>query len=215
MIDNYKDLTLEKFEQLSNIDIEMDDMEKMATTIAILSDQTVDEVLNMHIDKFNDCAKRVLFLKESPKTTNKLPDKIIINGKKYRILKDAKDMTAGQYIDFKNYAKKIDEISKNLALILTTVIIPDGKKYGDGYDTLELAEEFKKYINVETAANISNFFFVQYKNYIIDSLTYLEWKMKKTMKGMDKEAKTKMKEAIAESHLLIDLLKNGGGLIGQ
>ena len=153
MIDNYKDLTLEKFEQLSNIDIEMDDMEKMATTIAILSDQTVDEVLNMPINKFNDCAKSALFLKESPKTTNKLPDKIIINGKKYRILKDAKDMTAGQYIDFKSYAKKIDEISKNLALILTTVIIPEGKKYGDGYDTVELAEEFKKYINVDTAAN--------------------------------------------------------------
>lgn len=216
MIDNYNDLTLDKFYELKDIDTSEGEIDTIVQAIAILADMDEDDVLNLPIAEFNELSKKLAFIHTTPTLMKKLPDKVVINGKRYVILKDATQMTAGQYIDYKSYAKDFESIYKNLALILTTVIIPDGKKYGDGYDTVELAEEFKKNISIVMAMSISDFFFRQSQTYNKNILTYLEWKMRKMMrKEKDKEVKMKMKEAIQISRCLRSLVKNGYGLTGQ
>lgn len=215
MIDNYNDLTLDKFYEISDIDTSEGELETIVQAIAILSDIDEDDVLNLPINEFNERSKKLAFIKTKPELSKKLPDKIVINGKRYIILKDASKMTAGQYIDYKSYAKDFESINKNLALILTTVIIPEGKVYGDGYDTVELAEEFKKNVSIVLALSISNFFFRQFQRYSNNILTYLEWTMRKMMrKEKDKETKEKMMEAIQISRSLKSLVKSGFGLTG-
>ena len=216
MIDRYEDLTIEKYLMLKDIDKEGDDIDMIVEAISILSDFTEDEVLNLPLSQFNKLSSKLKFISEEPKLIKKLPDNININGKMYSIVKDASKMTAGQYIDYKSYAKDFDSINKNLALIMTTVIVPQGKKYGEGYDTVELSEEFKRHLNIVLALSISNFFFIQFQNYSNNILIYLEVMLRKMRrKEKDKEMRMKMTEAITQNRLLRDSLKNGFGLTMQ
>lgn len=215
MIDNYNDLTLEKFYELKDVDTSEGEVSTIVQAISVLSDMDENEILKLPLAKFNEMSKKLEFLHTTPTLLKKMPDKVVINNKKYTVLKDATKMTAGQYIDYKSYAKDFDSLYKNLPLILTTVIIPEGKTYGDGYDTVELAEELKKHISITLAMSISNFFFTQSQTYSKNILIYLEMKMRKMMrKEKDKEVKTKMMEAIKEIHYLKTFLKNGYGLTG-
>lgn len=215
MIDNYKDLTLGKYYELMELDKEGDDIDLVVEMISILSDMDESEVLNLPISQFHELVRKLDFIKDKPKLLKKLPNSIIINGNKYNILKDATQMTAGQYIDYKELAKDMDSIEKNLPLILAVFIVPDGKKYSDGYDIYELSEELKDNISFELAASISNFFFMQSESYSNNILTYLEWTLRKMKrKTRNKEVKMKMTEAISEIRKLKSLVKSGYGLTG-
>lgn len=216
MIDNYNDLTIEKFYELKDIDTSEGELDTIIQAIAVLSDMDDDDVMNLPLPEFNERSKKLAFIKTQPQLMKKLPDKIVINNKKYNILKDASKMKAGQYIDYKSYAKDFDSINKNLALILTTIVIPENKTYGEGYDTVELAEEFKKNVSIVMALSISNFFFRKFQSFSNNMLIYSELVMRKMIrKEKDKETKEKMREALETSRSLRSLVKSGYGLTGQ
>lgn len=217
MIEKYSDLTIEKYQQLREIDVDCSEEDIMVQIMSILSDMDEDAIMNLPLVEFNAMVRKTAFLKEKPKLTKRLPNTLTIHNQRFTLLKDASKMSAGAYIDYKSYIKKPEDIEKNLALILTTVLIPEGAKaYADGYDTFELAEEFKKYIGIELALSISNFFFTQLTTYSKNTLTYLELVLKKMSrsKTVDKETMEKMKEAQRECRLLRDSLIDGSGLTG-
>lgn len=207
MINSYKDLTVEKYIELYSIDINgMEEIDIQATMIAILSDMTVDEVLDLPISQYRKLTTQIQFLKEPPKTT-KHCSKIKIDGKEYVVLEKVEDMTAGQYIDYQTYLQQNN--IKMLPYILSCLIIPKGEKYGDS-DTINDMMQ----LSVEEALRISNFFMKQSQSLIRGTLLSLEWMMKKKARKMkDETMKTEMEKAVKEIHSLQSIIKNGDGFL--
>lgn len=207
MINSYKDLTVEKYIELYSIDINgMEEIDIQATMIAILSDMTVDEVLDLPISEYRKLTTQMQFLKVPPKST-KHCSKIKINGKEYRVLDKVEEMTAGQYIDYETYLQQND--IKVLPYILSCLIIPKGEKYGDS-DTINDMMQ----LSVEEALRISNFFMKRSQSLIRGTLLSLEWMMKKKVKKMkDETMKAEMEKAVKEIHSLQSIIKNGDGFL--
>jgi hypothetical protein len=208
MINNYRDLTIEKYIELYQLDTYgMEEIDIQSNIIAILSDLTVDEVLDLPINEYKKLAQQTAFMSVPPQVIQRKITKVYINGKEFTVLDSIEKMTAGQYIDYQTYLANKDV--KMLPYILSCLIIPKGEKYGDT-DTVE----YMKQISVEEALTISNFFMNKSLSSTNSTLHYLEWKLKRKMKKMkDETTKQKMMEAIQRIHSLRTSLKDGGGFL--
>lgn len=206
MINNYKDLTLEKYLDIQDIDwVGMEEIDIQTTIISILTDMDFEDVLDLPIPKYRELAGQLEFLKNPPLVKAKRVDRVIIDGKEFMVIKKVEDMTAGQYIDFQHYFKEKDV--RMLPYILSCFIIPKGEKYGDS-DTIE----YMKQLSVEEALTIANFFMKQSRSLIKGMLLSLEWMIKKRIrKEKDETVKEKMKEAKKMVHSLKDLVTSGDG----
>jgi hypothetical protein len=206
MINNYKDLTLEKYIELYELDIcGMEEIDIQSYIISILTNMTVDEILDLPIPQYKKLAQQTAFMTVPPQVKGRKISKVNINGKEYEVLDKIDKMTTGQYIDYQTYLKKNDV--KMLPYILSTLIIPKGEKYGDS-DTVEDLKQ----MTVEEALTISNFFMNKSLTLIKGTLRYLEYMMKKKMKKVKEETmKQQMTEAIQKLHSLQSSLKNGVG----
>ena len=216
MIDSYDKLTIGKYRELMALEKE-DDLTYGVKILSILSDIDEDELMDMPLEDFSGMMAKTKFLyRQVDKLDyNHLNRNITINGKKYEIIKDAKKMTAGQYIDYNAYIKK-DNFMEMLPFILTTFIIPKGHKYCDDYDAEDLARELDEHLDIRTALCISDFFLHQSHFSIKSSLLYLKWQMKRTMrKETNKEIQEKMKEGLEQIEYLETLLEHSVGFTQQ
>lgn len=218
MIDSYDKLTISKYRELMSLEKGEDDTAYGINILSVLSDYTEDELLEMPMDEFEKLMSKTSFLyKEVEKLDWKhLGKTITINGKKYNIIKDARKMTAGQYIDYKTYMKQVDKFLEMIPYLLTVFVIPEGCKYNDGYDVEDLAKELDNNLDIRTAICISDFFQHQSTLSMLASVRYLKWMMKRILKKeKNMEARAKIQNAMEQMELLENSLKNGGGFIQQ
>lgn len=190
MIDSYDKLTLGKWLELKDVDTNQEEIDIQADILSILSDMTVDELLNLPIQEYNQMVRDSMFLTKEPQTLNKLPNKFKIGDKEFTILTKPEDMTAGQYIDYQSYIKNDD-----IAHILTCFVIPVGEKYGES-NTEELAQLFKDNMPVTLALSIARFFFQLFLSLIRVTVDYLISKTKKTARKMKNKEMLKALKAL-------------------
>lgn len=213
MIDNYKDLTIGKFMDVTELleEYANDDTDLVVNLIALLSDKDIDDVERMPLAEFNKCVRSLSFLKDKPKTNGRIPSKITINGRRCRVEKDCFSVSAGQYIDLRGYLKSLDDLTKNLDRILTVFIIPeDAEGYGEGYDLNEFAKEIRDNVGIELASTMSAFFLRVSRvciNRILDSLR------DETIQEMARNPMMteRMEEAMSQIRLLRGLVNDGVG----
>ena len=212
MITSYKDLTLDKYLALRNIDVEQEEIDIQSQMLAVLNDCTVDEILDLKLDEYHKLVGQMSFLLNEPNPIKKVPNEITINKNKYEVIKDARSMTAGQFIDYQNYIKDINSTEKNLPLLMTCFLIPKGKKYGD-YDFVEVAKDMGQ-LPIEMVLGLAGFFFRKSQKLISNTLTYLDWMVKRMRKReKNKEIVAKMEEATEKLHTLKNLVNGGDGLL--
>lgn len=211
MISNYNELTLSKFLELRQMDwTDRDEVEMEVETMSILADMSEDDILDMPIMEYRKLAAQANFLTEEPKPASRPPKEITINGRVYTVLKDVKEMTTGQFIDYQSYIKEPEKAEQNLPFIMSCFCIPKGQKYGD-YDIESVIPDMSQ-IPITTVLTISGFFFRKSQTLLSAMLTYLEWKTKKMMrKEKNQEMKTKLKTATEGLHTLKNSVKNGDG----
>lgn len=212
MINNYKDLTIAKYQQLLSIDWnDMDEVDRQVTMISILSDKDEDEILNLPLTEYTKLAAQTEFLLKEPDVKKRKPNKIRINGKEYEVLKEVKDMTAGQYIDYQQYLS-LNDINKFLPNILSCFIIPKGKKYGE-YNIDGVINDIKD-MSVEEALSIASFFTKKFRTSIEAILLYSRWMLKK-MKRKTKDETMKENIEMARKRLqsLYNSIRNGDGFL--
>lgn len=218
MIDSYDKLTLGIYRELLAIEKTEDDVSYGIKILSALSDYSEEELMDMPMDEFQSLMAKTSFLNTPMQKLDwkHLGKTITINGKKYNIIKDARKMTAGQYIDYKSYMKDADKFIEMLPYILTVFIIPEGCKYNDGYDIEDLAKELNDNLDLKTALSITDFFQHQSKLSMLTSLRYLKWMTKRMMKKeKNMEVRTEMENAMNQMALLENLIKNGDGYTQQ
>jgi hypothetical protein len=191
MIDSYRKLSIEKYDEIKNIvEKDVEDIDKQVELIACLADMPIDDVYNLPINKYEDYVDKLPFLFELPKPKAILPGKLVIGDNRYSIMKQVEKMTTGQFIDLQSYLKN----DMGVAYILTTIIIPEGHKYDDGYSIEDLKNEIYTKLNIEDALSIAFFLHRKLQYTINGSLRFLDWMMKKKMKKAPKEVKEQIKQ---------------------
>lgn len=201
MITNYNSLTVGKYEALlrARADHEGDTNELNLHVLSILSDMTVDELLDMKVPEFRAMMDRAGFLFTAPR-----PSEV---ARQYRFgdmtlipVTDVRKMTAAQYIDFQNFSNAGEG---RQAELLSCFLVPKGMKYNDGYDILEVQQAIRDFLPVTAALGLLAFFLRRLHRSTISTL-------RSSVKKMPKNPQTA--EAIQATNRLIRSLQSGGGL---
>ena len=211
MIDNYKKLRIKKYYELQDIDLkDREEIDIQVEILSILSDMTEDEIMDLPLPEYQKLVKASSFLSTSPTPTKNIPQYIIINGTKYRVLSDIKEFKTGQYIDYNNYLK----MDKNIPYVLSTLLIPYNKTYGD-YNIMKTIEDISNHLSIIDALSLSAFFLRKCQSLTKATVIYLAWKLKRmAKKEKNPMVKEKMMKAVAEMNTLKTSIKDGDFLIG-
>jgi len=174
--------------------------------LALLTGSTVDELLGLPYVEFRLLMDRASFLLEKPK--EKPVRKVYeLGGYRLRPSTRVEKFTAGQYIDFQSYAADLDG---NMEKLVSVFLVPEGHRYGDGYDVNELQALIRERLPITDANALLAFFLKCAQRSARRSLYFLEMQTKviRAKTERQKEAKAKAMETIAA---LRRFLENGAG----
>lgn len=205
---NYNEMPLNIYFQLREIisDDSLDDMEKELHIISLLCDIPYDTLLDTNLQEIKGVSYKLEFLNNFNVKPRGHIKHININNTKYEVCTDISKFSVAQYVDFQMYTSK--NSNENIAEILSTFVIPQGKKYGDGYDIVQTINDFKKHIDLQTAITVQNFFTEKLAKYINNILLYL-----RTQILMMKTKTTKKKEMDQIAKQIQQLQQTYGSLL--
>ena len=165
MITSYKEMTLQMYEHLSKIaESDTDDIEKQIQMVSVLTGKTTKEVEDLPISEYHSLAKKTVFLMREPEIEQIKSNTVKINERVYVITNDVTKITTAQYIDFQEYMKQ----GKNLANVLSTLLVPKGEKYGEA-DFLEVKKDIER-LPICTALGLNAFFLQRFAKLIANTL---------------------------------------------
>ena len=169
IIDNYRDLPIGMYLEICEIDrrTDIEELHKQVSILSLLSGKDEEEIYDLPIGEYKELAARSHFLSH-PYEGEILTAKTYICGEwGLTPIEDYRKITTAQYIDFQSFAK---DMERNIVEILSTMLIPKGKKYNQDYDIIELQKALREHLSVADALSLLAFFFVLYNQSIKDSL---------------------------------------------
>ena len=188
---NWYNVNLNQFILLQDVFKIEDDTEKMISVAEIILG---NDVTNLPLKEFNEQMKRLEFLKEEIPTSVP-PKKIEVNGRKYFLDCLLGSITTAQYVDYTNQSNTGD-----LSKMLSVFVIPEGHKYNDGYDMLEVINDIGM-LPIPIVNSIAFFFGRQFSVFMKIFQRYSAKQIKKT--NLPKEAKENMIKIMKDSVNLI------------
>ena len=204
----WNNLTLWQYQQLMPIitdpNKEWTELDKEVKLLSVITGLTEFQIDSLSIETLKEMRKDLAFLDEP--IEGKPVDFIVVNGRRYRMNYDIKNMPAARYIESKVFSK---DTLGNLHKIAASMVIPQkqtwwGKWVDDKYD----ASKHEEYAQDMAEANFIHvyhslvFFYQVYRNWIEVSRDYMIQEMTKA--GITKEQ--------ADSVVLL-LCESTGGII--
>lgn len=204
----WNNLTLWQYQQLMPIitdpNKEWTELDKEVKLLSVITGLTEFQIDSLSIETLKEMRKDLAFLDEP--IEGKPVDFIVVNGRRYRMNYDIKNMPAARYIESKVFSK---DTLGNLHKIAASMVIPQkqtwwGKWVDDKFD----ASKHEEYAQDMAEANFIHvyhslvFFYQVYRNWIEVSRDYMIQEMTKA--GMTKEQ--------ADSVVLL-LCESTGGII--
>lgn len=164
---NWNDITLEKYLQLESIEKDtLDVLDKNSAIISVVFDK--EYTAELPLTEYQTLTNKLRFLSQPIPT---------VGLKKqygdYTLDKNLANVTLAQYIDFKNFT-----LHNDIAGCLSVFLIPQGKRYLEGYDI----DEVKHYVNqmpITDVLAIQSFFLQYLKRFTVLSLIYLHQRTKR------------------------------------
>lgn len=171
----WNDLTVRDLLSIKDIDgMQMaTDAEKNLRVAAIVADKSYEELLDMSLNDVSGFVDACDFLQKEPKH-RKARRYYVINGRKYKLLKNEMEMLTSQYVDFQAIYQ--DGFDKRPAELLSIMMVPDGHEYNDGYDK-ELVINDMYDFPVEEALGVCDFFMGRFVRSIAWTRMYFRWIM--------------------------------------
>lgn len=206
---DYSNLPIGKYYEILDIcNSDLSKIEKDLAVIAVLLDVTEDEVYKLKPEEVYELQQQLKFLSKPAKDAKKKFKKLKIADKTYRIVSKLDELNIGQYVDFQfNWNK---DYLTNLPQILSIFLIPEGCKYNEGYDIVEVQQAIKDNLSIEAALNIAFFLRRKSVDLIKSRLLYCRLMLMMTKLRMkDKKLKAQMKELIQKYKTLEKLLTDG------
>lgn len=208
----YYDLTIDKYLEIKEVlENATDDLSTEVSLLAVMNECTEDDLLDLPIEEFKRKLVDLNFLSQPLNPKPQCPKTITIGKEVFESVRDIKQFTAGQYIDYQNLIKSEDFYSI-IPNLLACFFIPKGKNYGRDYDIMDVAEKIKKNISIGFALDVCFFFQMQSIrsiNSMLDSLVLMT--KVQIFKTKNKEAKTKLKMAVEKIRELKASFNDGLG----
>lgn len=178
IIDNYRNLPVGKWLEILELsrDENVDALEQQVKTIAILTGLTDDEVLDLPIMEYKSLASKTMFLEKDYDGKLQIAKSYGLNGMELIPVKDFSKITTAQYVDYQTFSKEGDMY---LVQTLSTLLVPKGKKYNDGYDMEAVQQAIRDNLSVADVVSLYAFFLAKWVKSIKDSQTYLDKEIKK------------------------------------
>ena len=204
IIDNYNQLMLGKWMEIQAVsqDESLEEIDKQAQIIAILTGQDVEEILHLPIGTYKDLALRASFL-SGTMTYHPVSKKYLVGEYELIPVKDYRKIETCQYVDFQTYAPDLD---KYLVEFLSVILVPKGHRYNEGYDILDVQRAIRERMSVSDGVSLAGFFLTLSRRSILNSLNYSR-EMAKGIK--DKTKREKILQKIREQERLLGT--NGDG----
>lgn len=149
MIESWKDLPLGVYKKITALD--PNDEEGNLKVVALLEGVDYNEILNAPLAEVKKKIEKLDFLTKKPKK-HLIKLKYKLGNKVYNFDCSAKSITTAQFIDFGNTKK--EDLTGSLAIFL----IPEGHRYNEGYDLEDTMLDIDKYLSVEEALSLCDFF---------------------------------------------------------
>lgn len=200
IIDNYADLPVGKYlDIIAANEGDAEDIDKQVATIAILTDRTEDDILNLPLPDYTALARAADFLHHEDKGEHRLAKRYTLGGLALVPCTDASKMTTAQYIDFQTLTKDGD-YDRHLAEILSCFLVPEGKSYGTGYDFAEVQDAIRRHLSVTDALSLLAFFFASWQT-LTDGFLTLSARATKAVK--DKAARRALRQEIRQARKML------------
>ena len=199
---DWENITIEKYYEIKDIldDEEDDDITKNVKMVAVITDKDEDEVWSMDMAEAGEYISRLQFLNKF-----ELPDnpnmKFNLPGYQLKVMKDVSKISVAQYVDFQNFVKL--PLREGMEKILSIFLIPEGCKYNEGYDIIDLQKVIREKSSFRVAEGLLSFFIEKYGELLIHSLVYCRRQVKKTK---DPEMMEKFKKTEKEIQQKLDSL---------
>lgn len=175
---DWDSITIEKYYDIMDVfDGDGDDITKNVRLVSVLLDKDEDEIWDMELSVAGDYISKLQFLNKfdipsHPNMNIKLP------GYDLKVMKDVTKINVAQYVDFQNFVKL--PLREGMDKLLSIFLIPEGFKYNDGYDILDLQSTIRKNMSFRVAEGLLGFFLKKYGELLIHSLHYCRRQIKKT-----------------------------------
>ena len=132
-----------------------DDIMYLYQLTAIAYNKPMEWIEGMKISEANNYANTLAFINEKPKPKT-AKGYYTLNGHRYKTTMNLQEVNTAQYLDFQQLADKSREMP---AEFLSIILIPEGKKYNEGYDLQTVVSDIENYMTVEEAFGLTAFFF--------------------------------------------------------
>jgi len=197
-------LTLWQYQQIIPIltkpDKEWTELDIDVKLICIVSGLTEQQVDSLSLEQLKELRKDIKFIYNDD-IKGKAIDYIVVNGRRYRVNYDIKNMPSARYIESKVFSK--DPVA-NLHKIAGSMVIPQRKKFfGKWVDDVYDASKHELYSSDMQDANFIQvyhslvFFYQFYRNWIEVSSDYMVKEM--TEKGMTQHQAKQVVETLFQS----------------
>lgn len=173
IIDNYRNLPIGKYLEILELsqDESVDALEQQVKTISILTGLTEDDVLALPIMQYKELAGKTKYLENGYDGKLQVAKSYGLAGYELIPVKDFTKITTAQYVDFQTFSNEGD---KYLVETLSTLMIPKGKNYNDGYEIADVQRAIRENLSVADVLSLSAFFLTKFVKSIKDSQTFLE-----------------------------------------
>lgn len=149
-VDGWDRLTLERYSEALTVPLESEDYGLHVSAVA--NGMTLREAYEMPIADSTEMASAYMgFITKSPKV-RPMGKTVTVNGAVYVPTTDPGKITTAQYIDYDQLTDRSD-----LVEVLAIVMVPEGRKYNDGYDLGKVRDDMRK-MTVEGAVSVCDFF---------------------------------------------------------
>ena len=157
MIDNYRNLPIGKYLEIVALsqDQSVDALTQQVKTIAILTGMTDEQVLALPIMEYKELAGKTIFLEKEYDGKLMVAKSYRVDGFELIPVKDFTKIITAQYVDFQTFSK---EGEKYLVETLSTLLVPKGKKYNEGYDMTDVHKAIRENLSVADVLSLYAFF---------------------------------------------------------
>lgn len=166
-------------------------MEKDVRIYAILCDVSEEDIWNLTLPEIGALKAKVQWVYDFDFKKDVKYRKVNIGKYRCTITDNMGDFSVGQYMDFNNYW---DAKDRDISMLLTTFLVPEGKKYNTDYDILDLRDEIELNLSITEANSLCFFFLRSLWDSMRATLLYLDYITSKMEKRMTPEARARMEE---------------------
>lgn len=152
----WNNITLFQFKQIQETLKIEDETEKILSLVEIVLGK---DAVDLPLVEFKEAVKQLDFMKEEiPESIP--PKNIEINGRKYFVDCLLGNISTAQYVDYINHMK-----TEDLAKMLSVFVMPEGHKYNDGYDMMQVISDIND-LPIPVVNSIAFFFVRQFKKFM-------------------------------------------------